>query len=114
MPLRQSPLMPAENLGAPHEAYVTLAFTHGAQRRRGLIPRVGVADRQHPAGVRDDKAAAVVRSDVPRRHAPAPRPAPIALPGFNPTPRLSLAARIALGTKTRRQRLRLFSANPGS
>jgi hypothetical protein len=52
--------MPAEHLGIPHETYVTLAFTHEAPRRRRLIPRAGVAEGQHPAAVRDDKAAAAV------------------------------------------------------
>jgi hypothetical protein len=59
-PLPQTIPMPAENLGIPHETYVTLAFTHEAPRRRRLIPRAGVADGQHPAAVRDDKAAAAV------------------------------------------------------
>jgi hypothetical protein len=50
----------AENLGIPHETYVTLAFTYDAPRRRSLIRRAGVADRQHLATARDDKAAAAV------------------------------------------------------
>ena len=52
--------MPAENLGFPHETYVTLAFTEGAPRRRRFIRRAGVADRQHLASARDDNAAAAV------------------------------------------------------
>ena len=52
--------MPAENLGFPHEAYVTPAFTLGAWRPDKLIRLSYVADWQQSADARDDKASAGV------------------------------------------------------
>jgi hypothetical protein len=52
--------MPAMNLGISHETYVTLAFTRDAPLSRRTISRAGVAERQHLAAARDDKAAAPV------------------------------------------------------
>jgi hypothetical protein len=52
--------MPARTLGIAHEAYVTRTFTQKPPHRRIAIPFTSVADVQHVAAVRDDKAAAAV------------------------------------------------------
>ena len=51
---------PAQNLGFPHETYVTPAFTRHESPRHRLIRFPDVADWQHRAAARDDKAAAAV------------------------------------------------------
>jgi hypothetical protein len=51
---------PRRTVGIAHEAYVTLVFTQKPSFDRSAIPLGSVADRQHSAAARHDKAAAAV------------------------------------------------------
>jgi hypothetical protein len=52
--------LPAQNLGIPHETYVTMTFILYAPLSRSQTSFLGVADMQHSTVRCDDKAAAAV------------------------------------------------------